>query len=721
MLSVSAVMPQDNVLKRPEHSSEYKSFLKDNVPWYVPDYSTDTKVLDIPLVSGIVRFHDLIYKFNFVMLECCVVFMFLCIVFGAIKMWAGTIEVKKMVVDLIYKTLFCLFLVLYFPTITDEILRLSTSWGTTMTGGKQHIESTFKRVYVTLDQNIKLGLDKIIPLYMDNVMTSKDGKKYMTDTDVAKIMAYGADSYDAVRQMLSEQGIGIATFKDEVDFSKSTYSTYGTTIKRNTGWFDDSGQSIDFAGMEQAAHNIQNLATETTNVFNGRRKKQKQYVSKLNALMEVLGETALDNDQMAENEEQIKTRARGTLGKLFYTPFLVNRDLKDTFFLSPSTMIKTVSVMTDVMTYACGKDTDGDDEIEAAKLNPKGEWYFGGILRVLFIVIYQLGMLVGVVFVMAEYTITILEFYIVRSLCMLLIPMMFLDATKSFAQNILRICLTYFFKIFTTAMMCFFVLGMFMDTLETSFTNGQLTATLTMVSYLSTIITGCLLVFSTAKIASTVITGNPAMGVGDVVNMGRSTMHAMHTAGHAARSVGRGIAATHAMAQAGRRGAATVGAWKKAAAAEGEKAMSALKKSNAEGATSLSDRDIAKAGKAASRDVMGAAFRQAAGDAAYKFAFGKERPHTNEDGSVKDDRFFKVGEKSERSDQFGINRGMGDASSDDVARKATAAADGIGKNAVMKAIDKSRRKDGLNSMNGVNETAEHPKTAEELSNLYYGQ
>lgn len=51
--------------------------------------------------------------------------------------------------------------------------------------------------------------------------------------------------------------------------------------------------------------------------------------------------------------------------------------------------------------------------------------------------VFKIGLILAMIIIMIEYTLTVIEFFIVMAMSILLIPMFFLDATKSFATNIL--------------------------------------------------------------------------------------------------------------------------------------------------------------------------------------------------------------------------------------------------------------------------------------------
>ena len=132
---------------------------------------------------------------------------------------------------------------------------------------------------------------------------------------------------------------------------------------------------------------------------------------------------------------------------------------------------------------------------------------------------------------MIEYALTLIEFFFVMSLSMLLIPLFFLDATKNFATNIMRTVISYFFKILVTTVMIFFVLNIYIDACL-SVVSNDMTLTIWLFYYLYVIMLGLVLVKSAGRIAGSIVSGNPSLDFGAVA-------HQMHGMSHAARSGSR--------------------------------------------------------------------------------------------------------------------------------------------------------------------------------------
>ena len=155
-------------------------------------------------------------------------------------------------------------------------------------------------------------------------------------------------------------------------------------------------------------------------------------------------------------------------------------------------------------------------------------------------IVYKLGMVICTIFLMLEYSITLIEFLLVGSISTLLIPLFFVDATKQFVSNLIRMILTYFVKLMVTIMMIFFVMGMYLRMAESMYTR-VLSDTGSVLYYVFILALGLILAKSSGKVASAVISGNPSLGLGDIAHQMRGMSHAMHTGSRAIEGLGRDI------------------------------------------------------------------------------------------------------------------------------------------------------------------------------------
>lgn len=580
----------------------------------LPHLATNKGFFDAPLVSGIVQFGLILNNVAYFVRTGCTLFAFLCLVFNCFKLWAGTVELKKFYVDSIFKAVMCIFLLTCFEPITDGVVKLATQMGATVAGGTEKINATYVNAYATLKGNLDKGLQNFKEIIKKNAFTASDGKEYISDSLMADLKSISVNK-DEIEKWAKENGLNIAhnsvSSKDDGSYQKT----------QSSGWEDENGNKITAQKKHWYSSSAVDLYSEEYKKINKQfdLEEQKKMVIKLNALREVLDGESLD--KMLEKSDDSSTASSSTLKQMFYSPYLLNKKGEPTFFLSPSRLYKTCIAMSDAVAYA-NSSTINDDSgmIEPISFNPKGNWSFDGVLKLIYSLLYQLGMIICLIIIMAEYTITILEFYLVRALATLLIPLLFLDATKSYAQNILKIIMSYFMKILVVVLCTFFSLGIFLDVLTTIFTISDLSATTTFVLYLSTLLIGTILVLSAPKIANAVMNGSPAVGVGDVANTMRSAAYmgnSINRAAHTATTVGQKAGG---LAQKGVRTAMSVGSELKAGAdafretsqsLSGESSWNRFKASASAGFnTGLAD-----------------PLRQRVGDKFYKATTGQDKQH----------------------------------------------------------------------------------------------
>lgn len=677
-----------------------KKYLKE-LPNGIPDYTKERNqaLLDLPIAVGIGNFYFIVSRIEQTIKFLCAIFCFLCIVFSVFKLWAGTIEVKKMFVDVIYKCVICMMFLLYFVPATNFVLDLATVFGSRIAGGYQKVDNTYAHIYKVLSDNIEIGLKDILKAYLDNAGVADDGVKYLDVSVIKQLQSVGASESD-IKQWAAQNGVQFAEARWTVE-----YDTLGNEYARHLdGWFNEKGDKLTvtkpflFFWERKTDLNLGSVTNKANKIVEKElnAKEQRTWVVKLNALMEVMTAAKIDSPEVMENDggtDKVISEAEKTVKSVFYTPYLVDKNDKFTNFFAPGAILKTVTVMSDVVAYATSSDLDEKGKYHAVEFNPKGVWTFPGMVKALTAFIYKLLACVAAILIMVEYTMTILEFYLVRALAMFLIPMFFLDVTKPFAQNLMRILISYFFKILTVILTCFFALGMFLDTqLFVMQYANDLSSTLTLIMYVSTIMMGVVFVMSSGKIAGVVLSGNPSMGMGDVAHAVRSGMQAAHTAGHVARSAVAGGKAAVSMGQAGVRGMMSAGAVMGAGLDAASDTVASLNgdKSYAGG----SGRTIA-AGAGAFMSTVGAAMKQGAADKGYKFLTGKERQHLDADGRGTDNRFIGLGEKTENeSGGMHSDTGRQNATYGDMKRGADSVAGQKKKNAVEWA-KKKKKQDGL--------------------------
>ena len=712
----------------------------------LPAFSKTNKVLDVPLTGGLLEFYNAIDYFTDVVRIGCMLFAFLMIIFNSFKLWSGTIEVKKAYVDMIYKGVLCIALFALYKPITNNCLILASTLGAKCTSAYKKIETVYTNAYKKLFDCVDIGINNLKQTLLERAFTDKNDHKYLTEDAIKRLVDAG-DTKENVLKWAETNGITFV--HEEYYINSSTNHGYyihkdesgGTSRKskndNNHGMGEDkrvkSDKLYDMNGKEIDAEFVYTGNISLFDMINSRQndtwwkksmydeKMQKKYIQKIQALSQVLAgdtiqlsdgsddSTSTTTSKDSKDSSESSNMSINDLKNIFYSPWLKNTNGKDTFFISPNAILKTCVVMSDAVAYGTQLDLDTDtSKMDETKLNPKGVWTFSGLIKAVTGYVYKFGMVICCVIIMGEYTLTILEFFLLRAVGTLLIPLLFLDSTKSYAQNLLKLLFSYFFKVLMIVLTCFFTLGLYMDVITFIQTNLDANISLTLVLYLSTLVTGLLISLNAGKLASSLISGQPAMGVGDIAHIGHSMGHMAHSMGHAAQTAGHMAQGAAHMGQGAMRGAMGAAATLDAAGNAASMTKNNLEKSKASGLYSGNDKDIEKASRGAYWSTIGNAVGQKIGDKFAKGFTGNERQHIDENG--KNNGFLKVGQ------EFYDGQRMRKATFADVKEAANSSAE---RNA-QKAFDKTgavhnRATDQDYSSGGNNGDNHHTSAQNELS------
>ena len=653
-----------------------------------PSFEKNTGLLDIPLASGIHRFSFIVNEVGNIVVDLCILCCFLCIVFNCFKLWFSTTEVKKFFVDIIYKLIICIILLLVYVPFTNQLISLASVIGINISGGYDKINDTYVLAYAKLEKDISKGFEQIMKNIYVNAAKDADGNRYVTD-ELFNELRDCAMSEEEIKAWAEEKGLKIA---------KPVYINGKLNNYKNEDGKHLLGKSWGGGYYTTTAFN-KNVKNAIKNAIKNDKedvKKQKERVVRINALLEVLTAEEIEPSDLQKSvDEQTKTKkesALGTLKKMYFSPYLVNSKGENTIFLSGSKLLKTIAIMNDAVALSSCARINEAGEVEDNPLNPRGVWTFKGVLKMIEGLLFKWGMQICCIIVMSEYILTILEFYLVRGLASLLIPFFFLDVTKSYAENLIKIFFTYFFKVLITVFVCFFSMGMFLDTAVVNITADK--DSFSIILYLSTLTIGTMFCTKIPQILSTLLSGNPSMGWGTVVETARGAAQGLHMAQHAvqsAKKVGSRIA--HA-GQAGIRGAMGVKATLDGAAAakastlDNARLQNSLLKMDQPGAAGMTEKQMNAAANASWWKTVGDSMKQSVGDSLYKAFTGQNKKRNAGDGgTLKFGQTFEDGVGRQQQADFG-----------DMKKQAKAKGESIGKEKVDKFF---KGKDGTGGYNGA--------------------
>lgn len=653
------------------HAKEKQDILFGNTQAGMPAYDKNTSLIDLPLSGGITQFAVAIYDFNWLVIRLITLFAFLAIVFNAFKLWAGTMELKKVYVDLVYKFTMCIVLLHIYIPVTDKLIQVATQLGASVAGGYKKIDNVYTEAYAALTEDISKGLEEYktyiageIAQSIKNGKAEKDanGKIYISDSVIKNLQAYGM-SAEAAQDWAKQHNLNIV-HENVVETEKwdSFSGTYLGKEVTDTYLVDENGNKIKEKGWFFSTRSkIDSIGNKADKKFDS--KKQLMYMSKINALNTVM---AGENRVYTEAEDPDKAFDRdketslGVLKNVFFSPWLQDKNNANTLFLSPSRLIKVCNLMADAIAFSSAYQMDEmTGDLSETKFNPRGEWGIHGIFAAIQSFLFKIGMVICVVICMAEYTITILEFYLVRAVATMLIPMLFVDSVKSYAQNILKIFIQYFFKVVIIVMGCFFALGLFIDVSVAIFQKFDVGNSQTLVLYISTLVTGLLFALNAAKITNTLLSGQPSLGVGEIAHGMRAALNGAHQVGVAGHNIkqaaggvanlGRGVAQNVGSAASTFGSALDSGqkaASARAAELRGETKWDKLDDREKGIAEGMINSDARSAGRSAFFRSLASAAGQKAKQGLYKAATGRDMQFFDEKGKRDDtNRALTVGQK----------------------------------------------------------------------------
>lgn len=452
---------------------------------------------------------------------------------------------------------------------------------------------------------------------------------------------------------------------------------------------DENGKALTVKGwFFTSIGNFKSKAHDAREKYIDKKDTQLSYVKKITGLQIVLtGESVEPTDldkSVSQQTKEKKEKSLKILKNVYFSPFLVNKDGNNTPFLSASKLLKTITIMNDAVFWGNGLQLDpNNNNWEKRKI----EFTFNGIKDFLESLLIDFGMIICCAIIMAEYILTILEFYLIRGLATLLIPFYFLDATKSYAENLIKIFFNYFFKILITIFVCFFSLGMFLEVSLIAFTTER--ESFFIVLFLVTLAIGTMFCSKIPNILSTLVSGNPSMGFGNVMETARGAAHGMHMAQHAVQSAGKIAGGLVKGVQGGGRFVANAGATLDGMANASNAAKSSAISWNNKQTSDGSKISVGLAGVKGAMSYLGESTKQHAKDSAFSLFTGQKAERTSDNFA-----FGKLGQTY--TDEKGVQHTMSSSLMNDSNKEVSK---DIGKNAVAK-MTESRKKAAKSTVEG---------------------
>lgn len=547
---------------------------------------------------------------------------FLALIFNAFKLWASAIELKKFFVDAIFKCLIVISLMLVYPQIITKTIDIGTMLGVEASGGYDAVTDAIGQLATKVQTIWDKGTEQLISVLSEGGTRDANGNLVVSDIVLDEFMKTGLSKEEAT-QYLAKKGIVVG----------------------------DSGAGNKFLWWENDQKKIEKKAADVFTSDAQMTKFMKQSLSIVSALSEIL--TGNTNSDLSEGVEagtvdrvEVMTAGKEALEKMILDPYIPN-----TKRLSVGSMIKTAIIVQEISSSGALSSAETNEDGTGVSLseiaqnnNPRIVVKLLGVFVKFFV--YKLALVISIMIVMIEYVLCMIEFLIVAAVSALLIPLYFIDATKNFAANILKMIFTFFVKIVVTTMMTFFVMGLYIR-MGTRMPSLDLNSTTAILYYVFNCVIGVILAKSGGKLASAVVSGNPSLGIGDVANEMRGMAHMGHTAaqgvksamqdvqkiGEKAQGVGKAYGDKKAVSAA--KANVNAGANQKADAFAAN-----LKKTNSDLGMGMTDKDIKKERNKVYRDAKRAGNKEINKDFMFKKMTGQDRGMFTGKGNIVGQSYF---------------------------------------------------------------------------------
>jgi len=530
---------------------------------------TEPKLFDQPLIDAIWYFVGGIWYAKAIASVIAIGVGTLGVVWNAFKLWMGKERVRVVIWDLIIKFLFFAVLMGSYPTICYGTLNIAHDLGLHISGGEQYMQRNFQRMRKSVSDELskaQIGYKKVMQSLQGSQLTKDEIKSLLSEsglgTSDADISAWSKNNgVEILETTVWEDVKGIA--------GKFTFGLIG-----NSDGLSHSSKQTESArkNYEQARNLMTNKCLDFTSEVNELSPKELENIENLKEGVDYVAWTTngvtkyykiSDNQEHFNNlvgkyraickifghdDEEFSFEQTIPLETWIYDPFL--RVGKPTgngakYFsatgwlpklLSPGSMIKTGSLVTQLLLYADTTDTN----MLSGDAGEKGlNWLERGLMHVAMAILWflmLLAIMITVIYIAVEYIMVIVEFTLSTTIGYVLIPLCLWSGSKDYAKKLITMFASYMMKIIVQITVLMFVYAQYLRM------GTQVMVDIAPMGDCTTVISAlfscylCFVLSSKApQIASSIMSGNPQLGFSDfkngVTSMTKTGQTAMRTAG----------------------------------------------------------------------------------------------------------------------------------------------------------------------------------------------
>jgi type IV secretion system protein TrbL len=463
----------------------------------------DYKLMDVPLISGIDYFRSAMGDF----MAYAMIFAFglglITIGWTSFRLWAGTMEVRKAVVDVFCKFIIYIALLNAYPRITDYVMNLATKIGLTAGNGFNTINTTFNAFAEDCEKKVKLGQRQLKEFFDSGAQVTNNPKLL---EDIAHVSFVSPEEQAQFLNSLSSNSrVLVDAQKHYSDLSlRGIYSIYeNPNISSSVAQFNQKmneerkkkyGKNPDGSVSAEEFHDA---------------------VITLQAIREIFVETTAKDEEGYPVYDEYDNLVR----QYVLSPFMLDAAGNQTDLLSPGAMIKLSVIVAHVLSYRLDhrfdEATNSYADVRWFEIDKKISLTLTEIQQFLLALLMTLAIILTMCFFVIQYCMCIFEYAIVTSVGAIFIPFCLFDGTKHFTAKLVTLFSSYFLKLSVMIFCLFWAMSTFIQADVTIMTDSNPTSLLNVAYFIFTTLLCWVVTQNGPKIAVALINGNPDLSMGE--------------------------------------------------------------------------------------------------------------------------------------------------------------------------------------------------------------
>lgn len=519
---------------------------------------------DLPIIESIVLFGGSLYNFMYTARKFCIFFFFLNICWQSFKLWFGTIEIKKVAIDILIKYLLVTTLMTVYPSLVDGVFSIASNIGIGNTGAAAYLTD---QIGATFQSSYEASLASVSAISQ----SFKDGNlKNIKKEDLNKLAKGLAMEPEELEGIFQNELNGYKT-----DNYKWTWGSFlGTVNKFGGGGVGVAAGLVNAVLYQKNKKEYEKIFTEAVSEYDVSNMfilfdtfNNSFGISEINAeaVKKILNGEAT-TEQIDATIQEASSRIRENIKSYFTSPFMdipytysitnsVGKtnitDAKSTFktsLLSPSQMLRLGIMLARVVEnkskIGVEKHTNKNGELEGYYSDNKilnfTEIKIAELFNCIIKFIFPFLMLIPVIVCVVNYVVCMLEYYLVTSIGILFIPMLLFDPLKQYGSKLLNLFFSYFLKVMTISIINYFCLALLLKSGTYLMLNPD-TFSFQCVGYAIFIFVLSLVLSQGApELGQVLLSGNPSLNAGHVARTGHQMAHALRTGSNVAHKVEKG-------------------------------------------------------------------------------------------------------------------------------------------------------------------------------------